>query len=121
MSLVNPGYNWATSRLLAANSTNSTLIKAGAGAIGFIFAVNVSAAVIYLKLYDKATAPTVGTDTPIATLPIPGLTTGAGFMIPIPAGAAFNAGLGIGLTTGIADNDTGAPAASSVSLWIGYA
>ena len=113
--------NWTTARLLSAATTNATNVKGSAGALGFIYAINLNAAVRYLKLYNKATAPTVGTDTPVATLAIPASTTGAGFMLPIPGGAAFTTGIGYATTTGVADADTGAVAANEIILWLGYA
>lgn len=114
--------SWDTARLISAATTNGTLVKEGPTQVGFIYCCSINAAVRYLKLYNKATAPTVGTDTPVATLIIPGSTTGAGFMLPIPGGTApFSLGLGFGLTTGIADNDTAAVAANEITVWIGYA
>lgn len=111
--------SWTQARLISAASTNATSVKASAAELGFIFAYNANAAVRYLKFYDKASAPTVGTDTPVATLPIP--SGGGGFMLNIPDGAAFPTGLAYALTTGIADADTGAVAADEISLWLGYA
>ena len=113
--------NWTPFRLISAGSTNATSVKAGAGALGFIWAVNLNAAVRYLKFYNKASAPTVGTDTPIATLPIPAGATGAGFMIPIPGGVAFTTGIAYALTTGPTDADTGAVAANEIFLFGGFA
>lgn len=111
---------WTPARLLSAATTNATSVKASAGQIGFIYAVNLNAAVRYLKLYNKASAPTVGTDTPIATLPIPASTTGAGFMMPIPGGVNFTTGVAYATTTGVADADTGAVAANEIILFLGY-
>jgi len=113
--------NWSQARLLSAATTNATSVKASAGAVGFIYAINLNAAVRYLKLYNKASAPTVGTDTPVATLAIPASTTGAGFMLPIPGGVAFSTGIAYATTTGVADADTAAVAANEILLWIGYA
>ena len=113
--------NWTPARVVSAASTNATSVKASAGAVGFIYAVNLNAAVRYLKLYNKASSPTVGTDTPIATLPIPASATGAGFMIPIPGGVAFTTGVALALTTGAADSDTGAVAANEIFIFLGYA
>ncbi len=46
--------------------TNATSVKASAGTHYGVQAGNVNAAARYLKLYDKATAPTVvGTDVPV--------------------------------------------------------
>lgn len=113
--------NWTPARLVSAASTNATSVKASAGAVGFIYAVNLNAAVRYLKLYNKASSPTVGTDTPIATLPIPASTTGAGFMLAMPGGVAFTTGIAYATTTGAADSDTAAVAANEIFLFIGYA
>lgn len=113
--------NWTPARLVSAATTNATSLKAAPGAVGFIYAVNLNAAVRYLKLYNKASAPTVGTDTPIATLPIPASTTGAGFMLPIPGGVAFSTGIAYAVTTGVADSDTTAVAANEILLFLGYA
>jgi hypothetical protein len=111
---------WSPARLISAASTNATSLKASDGQLGFIWAVNLNAAVRYLKLYNKASAPTVGTDTPIATLPIPASTTGAGFVLPIPGGVNFSTGIAYALTTGAADSDTGAVAANEIFLFLGY-
>lgn len=78
---------------------------------------NVSASTLYLKLYNKATAPTVGTDTPKLTIPI---TTGAISVVEIMGGIEFPLGIGVGATTGIADNNTGAPGANEVAGQILY-
>lgn len=96
------------------------MVKASAGQIGFIYAINLNAAVRYLKLYNTSSSPTIGTTTPVATLPIPASTTGAGFIIPIPGGINFSTGISFGTTTGVADNDTGSVAANEIILWIGY-
>lgn len=113
--------NWTYARLISAASTNATSLKGSAGAIGFIYAVNLNAAVRYLKLYNKASAPTVGTDTPIATLAIPASTTGAGFVLAIPGGIYFSTGIAYATTVGIADADTASVAANEIILFMGYA
>jgi hypothetical protein len=114
--------SWDTTRLISAASTNATLVRAGPTQIGFIYACNINAAACYLKLYNKASAPTVGTDTPVATLMVPGSTAGAGFSLPIPGGTtAYPLGLSFAITTGIADSDTTGVAANEVVVWIGYA
>jgi hypothetical protein len=65
----------------------------------------------YLKIYDKATAP-ASTDTPKLTLTVP---AGGGVAMDFPQGLSFTAGLGYRMTTGSADNDTGAVAAGDVT------
>ena len=113
--------NWTPFRLVSASGTNATNVKSAPGAVGFIWAVNLNAAVRFLKLYNKASAPTVGTDTPIATLPIPASATGAGFSLAIPNGVAFTTGISYAVTTGYADADTGAVAVGEIFVFGGFA
>jgi hypothetical protein len=103
-------------RLISAASTNATSLKASAGTLYSITAINLNAAVRYLKLYNKASSPTVGTDTPVATIPIPASATGAGFTVAFPLGFDFATGIAYALTTGAADADTGAVAANEIFL-----
>lgn len=56
--------------LLAAATTNATSVKATSGNVFELTLTNYSAAPKFVKLYDKASAPTVGTDSPIAVLEI---------------------------------------------------
>lgn len=107
-------------KLISAASTNATSLKASAGQIYSIAAYNINAAVRYLKLYNKALSPTVGTDTPVAVYAIPGNTAGAGFTISFPVGMQFDTGIAFALTTGIADSDTGAVAANEQVVNITY-
>ncbi len=93
----------------SANNTNPTVVKASAGSVYSVNCTNASAAVRYLKFYDKATAPTVGTDTPVLTLAIP---VGA-FSINL-GGFPFAVGISYGIVTGAADNNTTAPAAGDI-------
>lgn len=101
-------------RLVSAASTNATSVKASAGTLYSLLVVNLNAAVRYLKLYNKASAPTVGTDTPVATIPIPASTTGAGVAINFGPGFDFSTGIAYATTTGAADSDTGAVAANEI-------
>lgn len=101
-----------TRLLSAAASTNATLVKGSAGKLAKITGYNAAAAVRYLKLYNKATEPTVGTDTPVATIAI---APSKEFVIDwADIGLTFATGIGFGLTTGSADNDTGALTAADV-------
>lgn len=101
-------------RLVSAASTNGTVVKASGGTLYALVVTNINAAIRYLKVYNS-TSVTVGTTTPTWTFAIPASTTGAGFNVPIPAcGIAFGTGICLGMTTGIADNDTGAVAANEI-------
>lgn len=105
------------------NGTNqdSELIRAGKTWLRMLCVTNTGSSAVYLKLYDKATAPTVGTDTPALTFCIPGSSTGDGNNVPIPInGINFVNGLGVGLTTGVADNNTTAVNANEVIVNAAY-
>ena len=104
----------ATSRIAsAAASVNATSAKASAGNVFKVFGNNVKASVIYLKIYNKATAPTVGTDTPVLTVPI---AASGRFEIDIGGANGFYLGTGIayGFTTDAADNGTTALLAADI-------
>ncbi len=97
-------------------------IKASAGTLYFIHAMNMVSTARYLKFYNATAANvTVGSTTPVLTLPIPAnSTTGAGFTVSIPQGLAFATAITVACTTGVADADTGAPGANDVIINIGY-
>jgi len=95
--------------LSAAASTNGTSVKATAGAVKSIQGYNAKATAVFLKFYNKASAPTVGTDTPVKTLYVP---ASSAFVFDFPAGYTF--------TTGIAYALTGAsPLADTTALVLG--
>lgn len=109
--------------LVAANSNNSTLISAGQHTVYSVELAGVGAAPAYLKFYDKATAPTCGTDTPVKTLIIPAAATaanGAGSNLTFTVGINVLLGLGICVVTGIADNDNTSVAAATFAVNIDY-
>ena len=109
--------------LIAASGTNSTLISAGVHTVYGVQLANIGAAPAYLKLYDKATAPTCGTDTPKAVFIIPAAATaanGGGSNVAIPVGKAFALGLGICTVTGIDNTNSTGVAASNVAINIDY-
>lgn len=106
--------------LIAAGTTNATLVKAGLTGLTSIHAINVNAAVRYLKLYDTARTPTAGVGTPVRRYAIPASATGAGFVLALSVPMRFNAGLGFTLTTGVLDTDATALTASDVVLTLEY-
>jgi len=71
---------------------------------------NANAAVRYVKVYDQATAPDQ-TATPKLTLLIP---AGGIAQISDQIGIDFPTGISLRATTGVADNDTGAPTANDI-------
>lgn len=111
------GVGCAISRTISAATTNATSVKASAGVVQAIYVNNANAAVRYLKLYNKASAPTVGTDTPVATFAIPA----SGAINPqFFGGLNFDTGIAFALTTGIADSDTAAVSANEHVVHISY-
>lgn len=100
--------------------TNAVAIKAGGGTVHWIHATNVNAAVRYLKLYNLAVAPTVGTSVPTITIALQGGTTGTHTDIPIPLGLDFDVGIAMALTTEATDAGSTGVSASETVVNIGY-
>ncbi|MCI0558815.1 MAG: hypothetical protein MN733_09985, partial [Nitrososphaera sp.] len=80
------------------------------------YIANTATATRFVKFYNAtAAAVTVGTTTPVMTLPIPGNANddvGANMLGGV--GIAFGTALTVAATTGVADSDTGAPGANDV-------
>jgi hypothetical protein len=107
----------SVSRVVSAASTNATNVKSAAGQVYGWYLSNLNAAARYVKLYNKATAPTVGTDTPLLTLMVP---AGGAANMEFTNGIAFGTGIGFATTTGSADSDTGAVALGDVVVNLLY-
>ena len=108
-------------KLISLATTNANVVKASGGNLYSIVAIGLTSTVRYLKLYNKATAPTVGTDVPLMTIPVPANTQGAGIAIPFSMGVNFPLGIAIAITSGLADNNTGAILANDVVVNLTYA
>ncbi len=106
--------------LNSAASTNAALIITGTSGLQAFHATNIGAGIAIVKLYNKATAPTVGTDVPEMIIPVPAAAAGLpGTSPPLsPAyiGQRFPLGLGIAITGAMADSDTTAVAAGQVKV-----
>jgi len=101
----------STHRLLsAAASDNATLIQAGPGYVHGISGTN-GAAISYLKIYDKATAP-ASTDTPRRTIQLP---VNAPFTFDSSMGVFFTKGIGYRITAAAADADATSVSAAAVT------
>lgn len=90
---------------VATASTNAAVIKASAGTLHELTITNTTAAIIWIKLYNKATAPTVGTDVPVYAFSVPANSDKA---IEFGAGKRFATGIAIATTGGQASNDVAA-------------
>lgn len=100
--------------LNSAAGTNGALIITGTSGVQAFFASNVGATGAFVKLYNKATAPVVGTDVPEMIIAVP-----AGGLVELTPGFAgyrFALGLGIAITGAAADTDTTAVAAGQVKV-----
>lgn len=115
-SVVSPS-NGSTYFLTGAASTNGALVKSSPGAILELTVFNPTAAIVYLKLYNKATAPTVGTDVPVMTIPVP--VNGAVMAEMGMMGKRLTLGIGIAITAGPLATDVAAVGAG-VQLSISY-
>ena len=93
-------------------------VKASAGTVYWLRWHNRSAAERFLKFYNATAASvTVGSTTPDLTIP---LEAGSGETVAIPHGLFFSTAICVAATTGVADSDTGAPAANDVVVNLGY-
>ncbi|OAI39609.1 hypothetical protein AYO40_01205 [Planctomycetaceae bacterium SCGC AG-212-D15] len=93
-------------------NTTGVNIKSTRGKLIGVIVSNMTASIKFLKLYDKATAPTVGTDTPIMTIGLPANSVVAQnllFMFPgeneEEGGVGFVNGLGVGASNLAVDSD----------------
>lgn len=94
--------------LSSAATTNATVAKASAGNLFEVTVSNPTATAAYLKVYNKATAPTVGTDVPIFILPVQGNSLAS---VSWDGGKRFAAGISYALTGAITVADTTASVA----------
>ncbi len=93
-------------------------VKTSAGQVFGWYIHNNAASVRYVKFYnDTAANVTVGTTTPKLTIPVPA--NGAA-NVEFRSGIAFSAAISVAATTGLADTDTGAPAANEVQVNVFY-
>jgi hypothetical protein len=94
--------------------TNGALVLTGTSGLQAFFANNTGASDAFVKLYNKATAPTVGTDVPEMVIRVPA--NGQVEITPGFNGYRFPLGLGIAITGLAADTDTTAVAAGQVKV-----
>lgn len=105
------------SHLIAAASTNATVLKASAGQLYGASIYNNAGYPVYLKFYNTASAPTVGTTTVVYEVPVQ---AGWAREVHSDEGLAFSTGIAYALTKGIADSDTTATAANDASMDLIY-
>jgi hypothetical protein len=104
--------------LNSAATTNLTSVKASAGTLYGGMLTNVSASTRYVKLYNKASAPVLASDTPIAVFV---LAAGSSLQVNYgQLGHRFSLGIALAITGGVADTDTTAVALGDVKISMDY-
>lgn len=100
-----------------AATTNATSVATSACHLFTVWVYNANAALRYLKIYNKASAPTVGTDVPVLVIPL----KSADFTpVHWAKGLYLSTGLAYALTTGAATSDTNAVGTDITGLTITY-
>lgn len=93
-------------------STNVLVQKASIGNLTEMSAYNFTASPIYIKIFNKATAPVLGTDSPNVVIPV---LAGAAFFTEFgAAGKKFSAGISVAVTANAALLDNTAVAAGAL-------
>lgn len=104
--------------IISAGSDNAANIKNAAGVLFGVHVYNNAAYPVYVKLYNKATTPTVGTDPVFKTI---GIQAGTQRDVSITGGGLTMAtGIGIGIVKGIADSDDTAVLANDCAVDVEY-
>ena len=106
----------------SANSTNATSVKASSGAVFNMIIHNThsgggSGSAIAFRLYDKATAPVVGTDVPMIVIHVQ---SNDSKEINFTSGITFVNGIAYSITDGSSLMDATAVDADGVQVYIGY-
>ena len=100
-----------THRLISAASTNAGSVRSTLGFLTGYYVANLSSSPRYVKLYDTASSPTVGTDTPKVVIALP---PNSAANVGLDSPVHFSQGIGRAIVTGIADSDATAVGANEV-------
>lgn len=103
--------------LVSAGSTNAAVVKSSPGKVTGYYVVNTALAFRYVKLYDKASTPTVGSDTPAYVIGVPAASAAN---VSLDSPAEFTTGIGIATVTGAADSSAAAVAANDLVVTLLY-
>ena len=99
-------------------TTNATSVKATAGRVLGYTLTNTTAAFKFVRLYNKATAPTVGTDSPAVIIGLPPNST---IIRTVEGGVGYSLGIAYAITGLVADLDATITAVNDVVGEIDYA
>lgn len=91
-------------------------VKSTAGTVYGVIFTNTGTTTVWLKFYNATAANvTVGTTTPLWKVGLPGnATDNVSGVLSFPHGIKHDTAICVAVTTGYADNDTGAPTANTV-------
>ena len=101
----------STYSAVTAATTNGAAVRTSAGTLWSVSVANTTAATAFIKLYNKASAPTVGTDVPVITIPV-----AAGEYKTVDygrLGMRFGTGIAVAVTGAMGATDTTAVAAGA--------
>jgi hypothetical protein len=118
--VANQNPDWAapfSTRRIATADTNAASVTTTPSRVYTIVTANKAAAARYLKLYDKATPPIVGTDTPKYTIPIPI----GGQVLTFPLGLKFSLGIAWAQTVSMDDSAVDALTAGDTIVTLEWA
>jgi hypothetical protein len=104
--------------LSSTNTTNLTTVKASAGTLFSAACSNNGAAAAFVKLYNKASNPTLASDVPVLIIPIP-----ASSVVSVNLGTLghrFATGIALAITNLVGDTDATAVAAAQVKVIADY-
>lgn len=107
----------SSKHFVAAATTNATSLKASPGQVYGVNIFNAAAYPIYLKFYDKASAPTVGTDPIVRTV---ACQAGQSTVVPFDRGMVFATGIAYACIKDITDAGTTVLVANDCVVGIDY-
>lgn len=107
-------------RTTTATNVNAVNAKGTAGQVYAYHFMNAATSARFVHFYDKATAPTMGTDADVRVVPIP---AGGSISYQIPYGSSFANGIQLAVTAGstATDNTTTGIAVGDVTGMVDFA
>lgn len=108
--------------LTSAATNNATTVKASAGQVYSMQAMNKNASPRYLKFYNKASNPAPATDSSllVKVIMIPGNSAGAGAVLNWDKGLEFTTGVAYAVVNGASDTDNTSIGSEDVQVNVDY-
>jgi hypothetical protein len=117
--IVDPAQGVTPYTLVSAATNNATSVKASAGVVTHIYAYNRSSSEKYVKLYNKASAPSPASDSSLLVHNIPVPPSG-GVVVPLEPGLRFSTGIAFAIVGSYETSDNTSVAAGDVILNLSY-